>query len=134
MPLIVPPATVPPQSTARASVPARQPKARAKTRNRKAGVAELAAFFRALGTNPALLERFSSSPAGRARVLAKFNLSEEHESLLVRGRVQEIVGTLVANMCTLENCTINVGDSPETADQLCDHADCNAFRVAAKRV
>ena len=138
MPLIVPAAAVPQQPAARASAPAKQSKAQSKSPIRKvadkAGVADLAAFFRKPGAQPALLERFSTSPASRAQVLAGFNLSHEHTALLVQGRVQETTGALLRSACTLETCTVSISDSPDESDQLCNHADCKAFRIAAKSV
>ncbi len=96
----------------------------------------LATFFRRLWSKPALLERFSSSPEGRAEVLDKFNLHPDHKDMLHRGCVSDVIRALagvktnagakrermLANS-TVINCTDEVD---------CGHPECGAFAVAVR--
>ena len=90
---------------------------------------DLAVFFRRLWSKPALLEQFSASPEGRDQVLDKFNLSERHRDMLVRGCMREIIPELAGVKAMMgENSTVVwSGDEAE-----CGHRECAAFLAAVK--
>jgi hypothetical protein len=98
----------------------------------------LAAFFRNLWSKPALLERFSSSPEGRAEVLKKFKLDPAHAKMLEAGCVRDIIRELagvkaprtaakptrmMVDNSTVINCTDDVD---------CGHEECQAFATAVR--
>jgi len=97
----------------------------------------LATFFRRLWSKPALLERFSSSPEGRAEVLDKFNLHPDHKQMLHKGCVRDVIRELAGvktnsgpkrQRMILENSTvINCTDEVD-----CGHAECAAFATAVR--
>lgn len=95
----------------------------------------LAAFFRNLWSKPALLERFSSSPEGRAEVLKKYNLDPAHTRMLEAGCVRDIIRELAGVKATrrptrmmMENSTvINCTDDVD-----CGHEECRAFSLAVR--
>lgn len=96
----------------------------------------LAAFFRKLYKQPGLMEKFSSSAAGREEVLAKSDLTEEHRQILAAGCMRDILVALSGASETM-NTTVSVGVGDEgdgDGDQLrlCNHPDCQAFRTAPK--
>jgi hypothetical protein len=94
--------------------------------------ADLAVFFRKLWSQPALLEQFSSNPAGREEVLAGFKLSAPHRALLVQGCVRDIIAELAGVRTSPQNTAQNtVIVSCTDDDRLeCGHPECKAFMVA----
>ncbi len=94
----------------------------------------LAAFFRKLYKQPAMMGKFSSSAAGREQVLEKSDLTMEHRNLLSTGCLRDIIVALAGANCTMENCTIQCDNDGEgDHGHLCNHADCQAFRAATKQ-
>lgn len=96
----------------------------------------LAAFFRKLYRQPALMEKFSSSSAGREQVLAKSDLTEEHRQVLTTGCMRDILVALSGASGTL-NTSVSVGvgdDGGGESDQLklCNHPECQAFRATPR--
>jgi hypothetical protein len=89
------------------------------------------AFFRKLWSQPDLLERFSSSPAGREEVLARFALSEDHKALLVKGRVREIIAKLAAAQPIPDSSTVIIACADD-GQLYCGHDACKAFMVAVQ--
>jgi hypothetical protein len=91
----------------------------------------LAAFFRRLWGKPALLERFSSSPEGRAEVLGKFNLHPDHARMLqagcVRDVIRELAGVKPSRMTLANSTVINCTDEVD-----CGHEECRAFALAVR--
>jgi hypothetical protein len=137
MSVTVPVATVAqPQTVMPVQVPAKktQPKAKsAREPTAKAGAADLAVFFRKLSSQPDLLERFSSSPAGREEILARYDLPEAHKALLVKGRVRDIISRLEGAQIAPAYQTVIIGVSCADDDRLnCGHDECKAFMVAVK--
>ena len=137
MPVIVPPAAAAPQqSVLRVQAPAKKTKTQAKAKSAarkptaKAGAADLAAFFRKLWSQPDLLERFSSSAAGREEVLARFDLSEAHKALLVKGRVRDIIAGLTSAPTPNTNTIVVSCTDDDRLD--CGHDECKAFMVAVQ--
>jgi hypothetical protein len=138
MPVIVPAAAAAPQqSVLRVQAPAKKSKTQAKAKGvarkttAKADAADLAAFFRKLWSQPDLLERFSSSPAGREEVLARFDLSEAHKAVLVKGRVRDIIARLAGLQPTPDSNTVIIACADD--DRLdCGHDACKAFMVAVQ--
>lgn len=93
---------------------------------------DLAVFFRKLWSQPGLLERFSSSPAGREEVLAGFELSAPHRALLVQGCVRDIIAELAGVKTSTAQSTVIISCTDD--DRLeCGHAECKAFMVAVQR-
>jgi hypothetical protein len=139
MPVIVPAvAAAPQQSVLRVQAPAKKTKTQAKAKGAarkptaESGAADLAAFFRKLGSQPDLLERFSSSPAGREEVLARFDLSEAHKALLAKGRVRDIIAGLAAAQPTPDTNTVIVSCASHDDRLDCGHDECKAFMEAVK--
>jgi|SRR5690242_15346878 hypothetical protein len=95
----------------------------------------LAAFFRSLWSKPGLLERFSSSPEGRAEVLKKFNLDPAHARMLEAGCVRDIIRELAGvktggkptRMMMANSTVINCTDDVD-----CGHEECRAFSLAVR--
>jgi hypothetical protein len=93
----------------------------------------LAAFFRRLWSKPAMLERFSSSPEGRAEVLGKFNLHPDHTKILQAGCVRDVIRELAgvkptkARMAFANSTVINATDEVD-----CGHEECRAFSLAVR--
>jgi hypothetical protein len=97
----------------------------------------LATFFRRLWSKPALLERFSSSPEGRAEVLEKFNLHPDHKQILHNGCVRDVIRELAgvktnggakrSRMMTENSTVINCTDDVD-----CGHQECRAFALAVR--
>src|SRR4051812_43729915 len=93
----------------------------------------LAAFFRRLWGKPALLERFSSSPEGRAEVLGKFNLHPDHSRILQAGCVRDVIRELAGvkttrtRMAFANSTVINATDDVD-----CGHEECSAFSLAVR--
>jgi hypothetical protein len=116
-------------------------KARAAVRPRAAGKtkavrkpprprgADLAVFFRKLWSQPALLERFSSSPAGREEVLARFDLSSPHRALLVQGCVRDIIAELAGVQTSADSSTVIISCT-DAERRECGHPECKAFMTA----
>lgn len=87
---------------------------------------KLAGFFRKLWSKPELMEKFSSSPAGRAEVLAQFNLSGAHKKLISEGCVRDIMQELAGFKPRTESSSVLVcDDDGEHID--CGHPECKAF-------
>ncbi len=90
----------------------------------------VAGFFRKLYKQPALMEKFTASAAGRQQVLAKTDLTAEHQSLLATGCVRDMIVAL-SGASPSDNTTITCND--DGGEQaLCAHPDCNAFRAATQ--
>ena len=91
----------------------------------------LAGFFRKLYKQPALMQKFSASAAGREAVLEKSDLTAEHRNVLATGCLRDIIMALSGADCTV-NCTIQC-DPGDGGGSLCEHAECHAFRTATKQ-
>ena len=98
----------------------------------------LAAFFRRLWSKPALLERFSASPEGRAEVLGKFNLDPNHAKMLEAGCIRDVIrelagvktartGARPTRMMMANSTVINCTDDVD-----CGHMECRAFSLAVR--
>jgi hypothetical protein len=96
----------------------------------------LAAFFRKLWSKPALLERFSASPEGRAEVLEKFNLHPDHKQMLHKGCIRDVIrelagvktaGARPTRMMMANSTVINCTDEVD-----CGHEECAAFAAAVR--
>ena len=88
---------------------------------------KLAAFFRKLWSQPALLDKFSESPAGRDEVLTKFNLSPAHKKLIAGGCVRDIIGELAGAKTRSESSVVLNTDDDGDNEIDCGHPECKAF-------
>ena len=97
----------------------------------------LATFFRKLWSKPALLERFSASPEGRAEVLDKFNLHPDHKEMLHKGCVRDVIRELagVKTNSGAKRATMALDNSTvinATNEVDCGHPECSAFAMAVR--
>ena len=104
---------------------------RSKPARRPAPRDRLAAFFRKLYKQPAMMEKFTSSAATREALLERSDLTVDHRNVLSTGCLRDIILALSGADCTV-NCTISCDHDGEDSP-LCKHPDCNAFRTATKQ-
>jgi hypothetical protein len=107
----------------------KKPAPRAAARPKTGGKSTLGAFYRKLWSKPDLMEKFSSSPAGRDAVIAQSNLTPAHQKLVARGCLrdvmQELAGAPAAASSTVPNYVHDAGVD-------CGHPECQAFMKSVK--
>ena len=94
---------------------------------------KLAGFFRKLWSKPDLLEKFSSSPAGRDEVLAQFNLSDAHKKLIAGGCVRDIIQALAGVTPSPSYNTVLTTDDEGDNHIDCGHPECKAFVATLRK-
>jgi hypothetical protein len=92
----------------------------------------LHAFFRKLYSDPELMEKFGAGPSGRDAAMKGQNLTDEHQNLLRRGCVPEVIRALVGADASARTFTSTIVEGH--AAIACAHPECQAFARAARKL
>jgi hypothetical protein len=108
----------------------KKPASKAAARSKTAGKSTLGGFYRKLWSKPDLMEKFSSSPAGRDAVIAQSNLTPAHQELVAKGCLRDVMQELAGAPASPSNTVNNVVSANGGVD--CGHPECQAFMNAVK--
>jgi hypothetical protein len=110
----------------------KKPAPKAAARPKASGKSTLGGFYRKLWSKPDMMEKFSSSPAGRDAVIAQSNLTPAHQKLVAKGCLRDVMQELagVRAVAGANNTVNNVVSANGGVD--CGHAECQAFMNAVK--